>query len=495
MNSERFVLQNSFEANYLNVSLDGNDELDEIAVKVIQKDCPDFLVPFHLVSVNEQLSLRYKMINAVALAYADMTVPKAVFAELYLNLLEPFIKGKDWFLDYHHLCVEPRYVYIDKHTYHTFYLYLPISGMESTDQEIFEFFKNIFMGIMISDDKDFQVRLFRLFGSGSLTLEGLYQFIVKERGSVSAKAKTAPFETQQPRMIQPQSIQPQIMQPQMMQPGIMQPQPARRTEESASAQRGGSETSGRQPAAFNPPVMPRPDVSSGESGDDEVVQALFGDKKAKKEKPDKKAAAQSQKSKKDPAGKKQTEKGHGKLGGLFGGKKKQEEKEIGELAGGEPESTVGAGYVNPVPAMAASPQNPAYVPMYGAGDSDSDETEIISDDMGYSEGPWLELLDYSQLGAMQRIDLNFAKPFITIGRLSSDETRPDVAFPAEFKRIGRQHARIERRGNDLFLIDLGSANHTMLNGQILAPNQPYQLQNGMELAFTVNQPLRYRVHI
>ena len=45
MNSGNFMLQNSLEANYLNIRLDPGDRLDEIAVKVIQKDCPDFLIP------------------------------------------------------------------------------------------------------------------------------------------------------------------------------------------------------------------------------------------------------------------------------------------------------------------------------------------------------------------------------------------------------------------------------------------------------------------
>ena len=182
MNSGNFMLQNSLEANYLNIRLDPGDRLDEIAVKVIQKDCPDFLIPFRMVSVNEETGLKYKLINTVALEYAEMTLPKALFVQLYLNLLEPFVKGKDWFLDYHNFCVDPRYVYVDKHTYQAFYIYVPVCSFRSEDQQILDFFKNVFMSVMISDDKDFQVRLFRFFGGGSITLTGLYQLMLEEKG-------------------------------------------------------------------------------------------------------------------------------------------------------------------------------------------------------------------------------------------------------------------------------------------------------------------------
>ena len=133
--------------------------------------------------------------------------------------------------------------------------------------------------------------------------------------------------------------------------------------------------------------------------------------------------------------------------------------------------------------------------MYGGSNSGSDETEVFSDEAAAAGTPWMDLIETSQPGAPLIIELNFAKPFITIGRMSSDEKQPDVVFPGEFKRIGRQHARIERRGTDLYLIDLGSVNHTMVDGKVMIPNQPYQLQDGMEIAFTVSKPVRYRVHI
>lgn len=541
MNSERFLLQNSLEANYLNIRLDSGDKLDEIAVKVMQKDCPEFLIPFRMVSVNEETGLKYKLINTVALEYAEMTLPKVLFVQLYLNLLEPFVKGKDWFLDYHNLCVDAKYVYVDKHTYNVFYIYVPVQSFRNTDQEILDFFKNVFMNIMISDDKDFQVRLFRFFGGGQITLAGLYQLMLEEKGS-SAPSQNAFSQSPYPQSgypqgggQQPSRQQPGSQQPSYSQPGYQQslypqsghpqcgsPQPL--FQQGNGPQPGFPQSGGLQ-SSVAPSVKPEEDkkkdgtdvrkkekkqapvkeaVSSpqvnmgyGENnGEDEVVQALFGNhKKSKKEKP----SVESKKAEKDSGKKKQDEKGHGAFGGLFGGKKRQQANDSVQNQGMNyaPESKGNAAFAGGQ--QISSPNYASgtadYAALYGGNGFGAEETEVFSDDAAAAGTPWLELIDFSQPGALQRIDLNFTKPYIIIGRMSSDEKRPDVAFPGEFKRIGRQHARIERRGEDFFVIDLGSANHTMVNGQVMVPNQPYRLQDGMELAFTVSKPVRYRVHI
>lgn len=481
MNSEKFMFQNSLEANYLSIQLEPEDCLDEIAVKVIQKDCPDFLIPFRMVSVNEETSLKYKLINTVALEYAEMTLPKALFVQLYLNLLEPFVKGKDWFLDHHNFCVDARYVYVDKHTYDVFYIYVPVMSFRSTDEEILEFFRNAFMKIMISDDKDFQVRLFRFFGGGHITLAGLYQLMLGEKGTAASHSQLLQSQREPAMQATGQPVSQQFVSSQPI-------KPVENTRKEEFDNKGEK----KQQAALKEAEVFMP--YGGDNGEDEVVQALFGGKKPKKEKP----SAESKKEGKDSVGKRQDEKKHGGFGGLFGGKKKSNAPVQPQGAGSAVEAggqAAFSGGQQSVPVMNDVSAPVDYAAMYGGNSSGADETEVFSDDGAAVGMPWMELIDFSQPGALQRIDLNFAKPYIIIGRASSDEKRPDVVFPGEFKRIGRQHARIERRGNDLFVIDLGSANHTMLNGQVLVPNQPYQLQDGMELAFTVSKPVRYRVHI
>ena len=214
------------------------------------------------------------------------------------------------------------------------------------------------------------------------------------------------------------------------------------------------------------------------SDSDAAVNALFGDsskkKKEKKEKKEKEGGGFS----------------------LFGGKKKEQNS--------EPQISVQAtAHMQEIPSQQPAMQQPT-VQQMPAGRSQADglqmmspvmdeSTEIAEDD--YSGGACLELIESAIPGAIPRISLDFTSPFITIGRTSSDETQPDVAFSKDFSRIGRKHARIEKNGNGYCIIDLGSANHTLINNQVLIPNQPYPLPDGGEVTFTTSKPVKYRIHL
>jgi len=106
---------------------------------------------------------------------------------------------------------------------------------------------------------------------------------------------------------------------------------------------------------------------------------------------------------------------------------------------------------------------------------------------------YLELVQSEMPGVPRRISLDFQGNGIVIGRASQSEEQPDVAFPSECKGIGRKHARIESQSGTYYLVDLNSVNHTFLNGQQLAPNQPYALRPGCEITFTKTKPVRYRM--
>ncbi len=73
----------------------------------------------------------------------------------------------------------------------------------------------------------------------------------------------------------------------------------------------------------------------------------------------------------------------------------------------------------------------------------------------------------------------------TIGRVDMRRSeRPDVdltTYGGLEKGVSRIHAAIERSGNLLTLIDLGSSNGTFLNGHRLPANEPYPLREGDEV--------------
>jgi Fe-S-cluster-containing hydrogenase component 2/CRP-like cAMP-binding protein len=58
------------------------------------------------------------------------------------------------------------------------------------------------------------------------------------------------------------------------------------------------------------------------------------------------------------------------------------------------------------------------------------------------------------------LEVPLTKP-IVIGRSSAS----DVVVPKEGRSVGRRHCRLEERDGDLWVVDLDSANHTLLNGE------------------------------
>jgi pSer/pThr/pTyr-binding forkhead associated (FHA) protein len=77
------------------------------------------------------------------------------------------------------------------------------------------------------------------------------------------------------------------------------------------------------------------------------------------------------------------------------------------------------------------------------------------------------------------------KEKIVIGRADSDvEDQPDldlIPFGAEQRGVSRRHVLISRDDESLFVEDLDSTNHTLLNGYALDPRQRYRLYDGDEL--------------
>jgi len=74
---------------------------------------------------------------------------------------------------------------------------------------------------------------------------------------------------------------------------------------------------------------------------------------------------------------------------------------------------------------------------------------------------------------------------VNIGRLDpASASFPDVDLTSDGgleKGVSRRHAKITRRGNEVFIEDLGSINGTFLNRKKLTPYLPQTLKNGDEL--------------
>ena len=74
---------------------------------------------------------------------------------------------------------------------------------------------------------------------------------------------------------------------------------------------------------------------------------------------------------------------------------------------------------------------------------------------------------------------------VNIGRLDpASASFPDVDLTSDGgleKGVSRRHAKITRRGSEVFIEDLGSINGTLLNRTKLTPYLPQELNSGDEL--------------
>jgi pSer/pThr/pTyr-binding forkhead associated (FHA) protein len=85
---------------------------------------------------------------------------------------------------------------------------------------------------------------------------------------------------------------------------------------------------------------------------------------------------------------------------------------------------------------------------------------------------------------------------VSIGRLDpATATFPDIDLTTDGaleRGVSRRHAKITRKGAEVFLEDLGSVNGTLLNGKRLTPYLPHVLNNRDEIRAG---RLSMRIHI
>jgi hypothetical protein len=93
-------------------------------------------------------------------------------------------------------------------------------------------------------------------------------------------------------------------------------------------------------------------------------------------------------------------------------------------------------------------------------------------------------LRLSILDSGRDVDLPLTKEVI-IGRLDpASDCFPEIDLTSDGglkKGVSRRHAKITRRGNEVFIEDLGSMNGTFLNRKKLTPYLPQVLKSGDEL--------------
>ena len=471
------------EGEYLDVVLKNLTKEDEVSIKVLAEDTPAFMLPFSSFRHDDEYRLHYTTSAHVALTYRleDFFSTREDYINLGLQIVAPFSKVIDWMTDYHSLVVSPDYVFQNKKTGKIYYVVAPCQEYKSTDEEIIEFLKVVLTAPRTDDSAaPFQNTIFRYFNEDNVNFEELYQLFAEEgaklEGTPTVNKAVAPRVTEAPRPV-----------------GVNTAMPA----QPVTAPAKQAETPVRTPSsnhifadAIKPVTGPSFLNTNPMDARKENKGGSFADKQAEKERKEaeKKAEKERKEAEKQAEKERKAQEKKEKGGGLFAGFGKKAEKAVEAPANPEPAST-------PAASEGFDPFSEEEVQKNI--EDHSDETVYARDALGgLTIGNRLRLVDSPLPGAPIMVDLNFEKQHIIIGRLTNNGPGCDIRFPDSFQSIGRQHAWIEKdEAGHFMLVDLDSANGTMLNGHQLIPNQKYSLRDGDEVVFSKIQPVKYKVEI
>ena len=493
----RINMEQSIGGNCIRVECLKEEKIDYTALKVIQNDPPEFLLRLRQRTVDNRPEFIYDMGSVISIKYLDFNMTKAEFVRLWINLLTPFMSGADWFLDYHYICVDTEYIFADRSSGNVSYIYIPAEGFRNTDEEILSFLREFVYAVQVKDGSDFLVKLYQAFGRGNTVIKELYEMALEEQGKpenskeyIQNTPSAQPIVNEQPR----QAVRPteptferpaapvvqekaKLQKPLEIVLGHKNEKPVK---EENVKQGGVLGIFGKKKDKEAIPEEPvQAEISPNEDGYEDAINALFDNHSKKKPQKENKSKEKDKKEKK---------------GGLFSFGSKKEKKEKPQ------ESQAGIFNTTPRPAEpivqnVEPPVQREAIPVSSYNyniniSSDVTEIEGLED---IKEGDCLVLEDRGRMGVPERISLDFPGKQIFIGRRSNDANQPDVVFGAEHKRMGRRHACITKEEGSYYLVDLGSANATMLNGERLIPNKAYRLNNNDIVGFIATDPIKYRV--
>lgn len=460
--------------NYTRLSVAENEKVDEIALKVMKQDCPDFLLPIRTLEIDGELEIRYEQQEGVRLCYSSLKMSKKDFTALLENMLMPFKICDDWFLDYHNILLDANYILLGRNDHSVKYIYVPVAEYARKDTEIIDFFSNLVLKADIQDDSRFCIELLRVLKGDNSNLMSLLEFL--SRGSGASAKEQAPEPPKQGSMPEKaftavketlSSIQKAV------QDAPQETPPADRKEKnSGNAARPGQSTSefGKQ------------DVQG------KLVGSLFDEDD---EESDKKKSKAAKPAKEKPSRNGKEKAKQAKSGGLldiFKGKPKGEAEHTAS-------ATVADDYLRESQPDRNPYQNSASAPVNPAVGMSEDVTEIFAEEPGADDGTLrLRLVDGAGYDCPKLVEIDLSQGFATVGRRDkNNQAQSDYSFDSSLSFISRRHFRVEREGDHWIIIDLGSGNGTFVNGEALLPNMRHPLFSGDTIMISAKRRLSYQV--
>lgn len=460
---------------YAKLNIADAGKLDDIAVKVIKQDTPDFLVPFKMMSIDGETEIRYEIGEGTRLNYLPESMTKREFVLLLENMIRPFKTCNDWFLDYHCFHLDTNYIFVGKNYTSVKYIYIPDANYAQDEESVLDFFRDFVLNINLSDDPVFVMNLYRQLKERTATLVSVLDYISQGEaaGGAATPAPEANYTNPAP------------------QAPVNREQPVKAFAPVNNAPVNAAPANNAPVNNFAASSAPASNANtSQEFGKADVkgdlISNLFGEEEdtPKSGKADKKAKVKEKNPPKEVA---QKDKNKGFLGGIFGGGKSAEKAPVQQNV----QQRAPMQQAQPMQQSIPTPQV-----QQNAFFEEEDVTFIAADEAPVNDGTKLTLQLEEDRGYHfpKFIEVDLSRGFATIGRFDkAGNAQADYNFEASLSFISRRHLRVEKLGDQYRVIDLGSGNGTLVNNEVMVTNMPYAVKAGDRIVFSKNHQIVYRV--
>lgn len=445
---------------YAKLNIADSRQLDEIAVKVIKQDTPDFLLPIKVLDIDDKIEIRYELGSRMRLSYLPDIMTKQEFVILLENLLRPFKNCNDWFLDYHNFYLDKAYITVGKSYSDVRYVYIPDLNYRNEENEILDFFRNFILNTNLSDEPMYVMNLYRCLNERDASVVSILDHIAND---TAVTPVTTSVSVEKPVPIPPVSLQASAV-------------------NTVDVKQESVKESVQKKAVLENSEFGKEDARGG------LIDNLFGEEEAEGTRKSG-GIFSSKKEKKAPKAepKEKVKKTGGIFGGILGGRKITEEKtevSVEQL-------------MSQASGLAAEKNHTSAVPMMAAPYYDDTETAIAGEEEPADMENMLVLMLESDGGYAfpKYIEVDMSRGYATIGRMDkAGNKQSDYNFDSAFSFISRRHLRVEKRGAQYVIIDLAAdKNGTLLNGEVLTANMAYPIKAGDKIMFSKKHRITYRV--
>jgi len=474
---------------YAVYSVDKQDVIDETAISVIRNDCPGFLLPMTVTSMNNSKEFRYEIMGGIRLDYASLNMKKQEAVNFLINLISPLSDCADWFLDYHNFLFDKKYIIINNDYNQAKYIYLPCASQKTSDSEVMEFIREIVVNMEITDDVSYANGLLKTIYNRDTTIFTLLKKLKSEHSQVSQN-NFEPIPEPKKEFV-PEPIKEVVNIVEEAAPAVQQ-EVKKALGKINLFGKNEEDKPKQQDNIFG--AMPGEEVDFGNNqAMNDLSNNLFGDdfappkEKAKKAKKEKVKKEKAPKPAKEPKEKKS-------MFGFIGKKQPQANLDF-EVT---PQIFTSQQENRPMPKPTPEPPV-AYEPRPANDSYDynyDDRTEIEDDfEEDTSKGFMLQLESRSIKGAPLTILLNLGNGPKVVGRMDRNNPNScDIALDPALTFVGRRHMRFEQDADgQVYIIDLDSKNHTYLNGTQMLPNHRYPVNKGDSVMISQKHRLTYRI--